>query len=235
MSLDATTALLDQLDTWRHFPNYQLERRADILFAHFLPGALEAFLDTPLLPELVPEFPIKRDLIWPEHPTSKSLKVDYLALSADHSTAWLIERKTDAGSRRDAQDHYLQRASDLGLATLLDGYLAILQHTSAHQKYHHLTRQLERMGLLQVPEELDEFLYPSPRPGLRAQLARIQTLTTPSETRIVYVQPTGGEPGSVLDFEGFADHLEGLGSAFAQRFAASLRRWRTPAGSQRPR
>jgi hypothetical protein len=29
--------LFDRMDAWRHLPNYQLERRADIFFAMYLP------------------------------------------------------------------------------------------------------------------------------------------------------------------------------------------------------
>lgn len=34
--------LFDRMDAWRHFPNYQLERRADIFFALYLPEGLGA-------------------------------------------------------------------------------------------------------------------------------------------------------------------------------------------------
>jgi len=36
--------LFNRMDAWRHFPNYQLERRADIFFALYLPEVLEAKL-----------------------------------------------------------------------------------------------------------------------------------------------------------------------------------------------
>ena len=31
-------AVLELLDRWRHLPSYQLERRADVFFALYLPG-----------------------------------------------------------------------------------------------------------------------------------------------------------------------------------------------------
>ena len=49
-------ALFDRMDSWRHLPNYQLERRADLFFALYLSKALEAKLGFPIRPELVPEF-----------------------------------------------------------------------------------------------------------------------------------------------------------------------------------
>ena len=232
--MDPEKRLFDLLDKWRHFPNYQLERRADVLMALFLPGALSEFTGVELAEELIPEFPIKRDLIWPETPTSKSVKVDYLALAADRSKGFLIELKTDVGSRRDAQDHYLHRASELGLGALLDGYLAIIQATSAHQKYFHLTRQLSDLGLLRLPDALENHLYPTPRPGLRAQLARIERLPCANSLQIVYVQPTGGDDQQVMDFEFLATYIARFDAPFARRFAASLRTWQQAAGSARP-
>lgn len=34
--MDPITQLFDRMDDWRHFPNYQLERRADIFFCSLL-------------------------------------------------------------------------------------------------------------------------------------------------------------------------------------------------------
>ena len=51
--------LFNRMDAWRHFPNYQLERRADIFFALYLPEVLEAKLGFAVRPELAPEFPVR--------------------------------------------------------------------------------------------------------------------------------------------------------------------------------
>ena len=37
--------LFNNLDTWRHLPNYQLERRADIFFSLYLAEVLQAQKD----------------------------------------------------------------------------------------------------------------------------------------------------------------------------------------------
>jgi hypothetical protein len=72
------------LDRWRHLPAYQLERRADIYFAVNLRQVLEG--ETAAHQEvIIPELPLKRDLIWPEQPTSKSVKVDYALFARDPS------------------------------------------------------------------------------------------------------------------------------------------------------
>ena len=228
-------ALLDRLDAWRHLPNYQLERRADILFALVLPQVMSDFVGQPVRSTLLPEFPIKRDLIWPDTPTRKSVKVDYLALSEDGNTAWLVELKTDPASRRDAQDHYLKTAADLGLGALLEGYLDILQGTSAHQKYAHLTHELAGMGLLKVPSEVWDQAFPTVQTrAYRQALKGIELGRMPAEVRVLYVQPLGGDAESVLDFSYLADALDEMDTPFARRFATSLRSWRRPAGAEPP-
>ena len=57
--MDPITDLFDRLDAWRHFPNYQLERRADIFFALYLPEVLESTLGIAINPRLAPEFPVR--------------------------------------------------------------------------------------------------------------------------------------------------------------------------------
>ena len=67
--------LFDLLDQWRHFPAYQLERRADIFFALYLPGIVEHVLGVPVDPRVIPEFPIRKEY------SRRSTKADYFLLS----------------------------------------------------------------------------------------------------------------------------------------------------------
>ena len=55
--MHAIDPVFDLLDRWRHLPAYQLERRADVYFALYLPEVLEAVTGTPIDPRLVPELP----------------------------------------------------------------------------------------------------------------------------------------------------------------------------------
>jgi hypothetical protein len=95
--------LFDLLDAWRHFPSYQLERRADLYFALYLPEVLEAQFGFPAQPQLVPEFPLRIGILDPAKATSASYKVDYVTLSTARDKALLVELKTDSLSRRFAQ------------------------------------------------------------------------------------------------------------------------------------
>ena len=222
--------VFELLGRWRHLPSYQLERRADIFFALFLREMLAERFGVELEEELVPEFPVKRELIWPSHETNKSVKVDYVAFAGDRSRCFFVELKTDVGSRRDAQDEYLERIEELGLAAVLGGVVDIVRATSAHKKYFHLLSMLEGLGLLELPDGLAEHTFPRATRGRSELLGDIEVCVEPGEfaVDVVYVQPKGDGDG-VIDFAEFADWLDGRG-ALADAFAEALLEWRRPAG-----
>ena len=144
-----------------------------------------------------------------------------------------MELKTDVASRRDAQDHYLEKCEELGLITILDGLTSIVKATSAHQKYFHLLSNLTELGCLSLPPELAESVYPQARSGLRKLQDQIEICVDPGEfeLEVVYIQPIAPENGmeNVIGFEEMASWLEGRDD-MAQVFAEYLRRWTTPAG-----
>jgi hypothetical protein len=74
------------LDRWKHHPNYQLERRADIFFAVYLRAVLKKYVGA-TREVVIPEFPVKQD----NHNLSD--KVDYMALSEDGQVMMLVELK----------------------------------------------------------------------------------------------------------------------------------------------
>jgi hypothetical protein len=218
-----TDEIFDLLDTWRHLPKYQLERRADIFFAGCLPDFLGARFGVEIHPLLIPEFPIMRAL--PEVADRASCNIDYLALTRDLRYGFLVELKTDSSSRRDEQDQYLQRAKSMGLRGLVEQLLQIVCASKHKHKYCCLLRLLEKHELLQLPSELDAALsskhYVS---GVNACLPRV-TVTAPNpEMRVVYLQPIA-ERADEIGFEELAMWLERRPEALAQRFAISLRRW----------
>lgn len=148
--------LFRHLDRWRHLPNYQLERRADVLFSLYLPELVAQKVGRAICPTIVPELPILCSLVWPERDGMKSVKADYLMIAEDRAEAYLIELKTDAGSRRDVQDDYLKRACDsskLSLSTLLDGLIQIAKASQSGPKYASLLRLLasDHLRLVNVP------------------------------------------------------------------------------------
>ena len=107
-----------------------------------------------------PELPIKRDLIWPELLTNKSVKVDYALFAKDRSRVFFVELKTDSGSRRDAQDTYLKTAKRLGFKKIVEGIRSILLSTSAHQKYLITSPSSSRAwATLTLSDDLTSFIY----------------------------------------------------------------------------
>ena len=199
--------VFENLGRWRHLPSYQLERRADVFFSVYLREVLEAELGVGLEEVVIPELPIKRDLVWPDHPSNKSVKVDYALFSRDRGVVYFVELKTDAGSRREVQDEYLERARVLGFGAVLEGLLQIVLATTAHGKYHHLTRLLADLGYLTIPADLEEYLYPTPRPGLADRLRGIEVCGPPSRIEVIYLQPEASEGDRCIDFETFAGYV----------------------------
>jgi len=216
--------LFDRLDAWRHFPNYQLERRADIFFALYLPEVLEAKLGFPLLAELAPEFPVRIGTIFPDKPIDKSYKIDYLALSAASDIAVLVELKTEGLSRRTEQDKYLMAAQKVGLSGLLEGLLDIFRATNAKRKYFCLLLHLERMGLLCIPKPMSDIMDGPALQGSTEASRKIEVTAQTTDTRIIYVQPNGDEP-NIISFQEFADVVRRHDDPVSQRFAISLREW----------
>lgn len=232
--MDPLDALFRNLDTWRHLPNYQLERRADIFFSIYLKGIVEEITETPLEDTLVPELPIKRDLIWPELPTNKSVKVDYALFAKDRSKVFFLELMTDSGSRRDAQDTYLETATRLGFRKIVDGIRSILLSTSAHGKYHHLAVALARLGYLDLPSDLASYIYPDVHADLHARLGDICVSGEDAAIEVIYIQPLATDGDRCIDFERFAAHVDRFSDPLSRKFAEHLRLWKAAAGLRPP-
>ena len=223
--MDTADRILDLLDRWRHLPDYQLERRADILFAAYLPDFLSNRLNLDIRPSLIPEFPIRIGTIYPELRDNRSCKIDYLAITTTGTHAIFIELKTDSGSRRDEQDRYLKAAKSVGLRALLGGLLQIVRASSHKHKYCHLLRLLEEHSLLTLPPNLDQALA-STRSAARvnACLPDIRITTCEPDIQVFYLQPLASEPDEI-GFGEFAQWLELQDGPTVARFANSLRQW----------
>jgi hypothetical protein len=232
--VDPLDVVFRHLDRWRHFPNYQLERRADVFFSVYLKGVVEEFTGIALEDEIIPELPLKRDLIWPELPTNKSVKVDYALFAKDRSRVIFVELKTDGASRRDGQDTYLETAKRLGFRRIVEGIRAIILNTTAHQKYHHLAASLARLGYLKLPSDLQSHIYPVPGPRVLAHLAEMVVAEHDAVVEVIYIQPHATDGDRCIDFARFADFVGRQVDPFSTRFAEHLLLWRTVAGSRAP-
>ena len=225
--------VFNRMDAWRHLPDYQLERRADLFFSLYLPEVLEAKLGFRVSDQIVPEFPVRIGTIYPERQNHQSKKIDYVALSADGSKAILVELKTDGSSRRDSQDEYLLASRDAGFTALLQGVLDIFPATNSKQKYFALLELLESMDLLRIPVEMKEIMArPNPR-GVAAASKGVEVIKSVTDSIIVYVQPNG-RGDDIISFEDFRMVVERHDDPLSRRFATSLSEWgSTKAGERR--
>ena len=230
--MEQIDSLFDRMDDWRHLPNYQLERRADLFFSLYLPEVLEAKLGFPVQDQIVPEFPVRIGAIYPDIPINKSYKIDYLALSTDAKTAVLVELKTEGMSRRVDQDRYLRASCEVGLPALLGGVLDIFRATKSKRKYFCLLELLESLGLLRIPWEMKEIMSRRSPQGATEASNRIKITTQVTETVIVYVQPNGNGLG-IVSFEEFRAVVQKNDDPVSQRFAQSLSMWRNTKAGER--
>ena len=228
--MDPLSMVFANLNRWRHFPAYQLERRADIFFSVYLPEVLASDTGVEIDSRVIPEFPLKLDLIWPGRPSSKSVKVDYVLFARDRSTVYFVELKTDAASRRDTQDEYLARARELGFRALVRGVTEIARRTTAYQKYYHLLHCLEDLGFLKLPPELADHLFPKVKPGVSKLLDDIVVESVDPAVEVVYLQPTDTGSDATISFATFARSLEGRSDLLSKLLGEHLRYWQNTAG-----
>lgn len=220
ISLESVLRLLDR---WRHLPAYQLERRADVLFAMFLPEVLEKRFRAANLC-LIPEFPIKKSLLqaYRNDTTSNSIKVDFLAVEkADDGEApkraFLVELKTDMASWKSEQERDLNDAASLGLRALVEGVMDIARATNETRKYGHLLSLMSYLGLIKSEEPL----FPVSKKVLNEIDCKV---TGDCCLKLVYVQPQ--VPANTIDFNAFAETIEQGGTdSVRQTFACYLRKW----------
>jgi hypothetical protein len=223
--MDTIGRIFELLDDWRHLPDYQLERRADIFFAAFLPAFLSWRLKFDVRPSLIPEFPVRIGTIYPTISSNRSCKIDYVALDVSGSRAVFVELKTDSSSRRDKQDKYLQLSKAAGLPALLDGVLKIVCASDHKHKYCCLLRLLAQHALIRLPSNLDDALKsPQYASAVNACLPDVRIIATNPTVDVLYLQPLASLPDEV-GFEEFASWLDGQGGVVATRFASSLRAW----------
>ena len=223
MTCPDVASIFGLLDKWRHLPAYQLERRADIFFALFLPDVLNRRLSTrgiAIDPRLIPEFPLKR------REDNRSKKADYLALSTDHKHAFLIELKTDNTSLDGDQFRYLDDAVQRGMHELLRDVKRIVEATEACKrgKYFHLLKALNDLGLIGLPASLEKRIFSSSGGPYKRVVDEIKIVSVPDSLKIIYVLPTATAGFECIDFGYFADTVEDRGE-IGRVFSHYLRNW----------
>ena len=226
--------LFSNLDRWRHFAGFPLEARVDALIGLFLPKVIEDALGVgEMHPVVIPQFPLKK------RDNNQSDKVDFLALSKDGGKAFLVEIKTDMGSRREGQHEYLSRARERGMASILSELKDIAKASKSRKKYLHLLSALSEMELLTLPIDLKEKILRMETRGSTKLIAEIDVCHfTAPQIEVIFVQPrkyqSDGQRGfRYIYFDEFAYSIEQLGE-LGYLVAQYLRRWKADAGISPP-
>lgn len=215
--------IFDRMDDWRHLPSYQLERRADLFFALYLPEVLKGKLGFPFMPVLIPEFPVRIGTI-KKNESNQSCKIDYIAFSKDADRVVFVELKTEGKSRRSVQDKYLQDAQSFGFRKLLEALLDIFRATNAKRKYFYLLEYLEGMGQLKIPPHMKEIMSRSNLQGVNKASREVTITTKVKRCDIVYIQPNAGTP-DIISFDYFRSFVQKYDDPISKRFAISLEKW----------
>jgi len=198
------------LDTWRNLPAYQLERRSDIFFAIHLPIIINKKFGINA-EYIVPEFPVRIGTLYRDKQLTNpnlSFKIDYVVVSNTAKRIFLVELKTDNGSRREKQDWYLEKAKEIGLTSLINGILDIYRATNSKKKYSNLLNLLIEIGFLSKDYQI-----------ITANDYQIE---------IIYIQPDTDQPDkNILTFDNVASMLMNESDFLTKRFVESLLRWKT--------
>lgn len=203
--------IFDLLDKWRLLPAYQLERRADIFFAFYLKQILEAQqLDQSVL-KIIPEFPIKIDIVDSNNADNRSFKTDYLVIT--DKDILLIELKTDNRSLTKKQVKILQKTSETSIYQLIDGIIRINKATKSKVKYQRLMEEIESIGWLK--KEANQWINLAPR----------------QNPKVLFIKPRPSkkEASNIKDpiyFDEIAAIIEKNDTELSRRFAKSLRKWK---------
>jgi hypothetical protein len=193
--------LFANLDSRRHLPSYQLERRADVFFSIYLPEYLNQRrgYDVQMV---IPDFPIRVGTVRPLTDNNKSFKIDYFVKVSNPSMVILVKLKTDIRSRRSEQDWYLAEAKKRGVRQFLIGLKKIVAATSPKSQFDYLLRSLECAGLIQFSDKRD-----------------FHILDGKHEISPMYIQPNATSSDNVITFAELADFVSEKSDDLSQRFA----------------
>ena len=236
------------LDGWRHLAGYELERRADIFFALFLPEVLEAHCGVKVKRPLIPEFPIYKN---PENKSHNQADYFVLSESENRRQGILVELKTDMASIDEEQCNILRNVASEGLQCLIKYVISLAQNKNnpkpTRQKYVHLLAHLRDLCLIKFEDDLYEKAFAENSRGITKILRDLEPTAGACKDRsclkVIYVLPSSrANDQNVIDFETFAEiierpAIEKSGSVGIRLvFAHYLRKWAAVgAGSSKPR
>lgn len=201
--------LFTQLDEWRHLPAYQLERRADIFFAIYMQDIIKGKFKEDI-EFLIPEFPVRLGSVDPgikKEDQYRSYKIDYLAICNKTNRVFLIELKTDTGSRRSKQDWYLESAKRINIKELVKGVFLISAESTSRKKYANLLSKLSQSGWIDK--------------------ISMKNTSHDYDITVVYIQPASPTPEmNIITFDEIVSYLAEKQDDLTRRFIQSLNKWK---------
>jgi hypothetical protein len=231
--MDRIDEFFNLMNDWRNLPTYQLERRADLFFALYLPRVLKEGGITKNLVKLIPEFPFWRDS------RGAPSCVDYVALAPDEELNILIELKTDHNSVDLRQMDKLRWLRDRGFREMVDGVRRRFCKRDHTGKYYHLLEKLSDMGLVDIPSEVKKAMAQDDYKTAKKEAGKNGVLIRDKKElkvcKLIYIVPIREvadtvKADSVLSFKDFRKVLRTDSSPFSQRFQESLSLWEEKAG-----
>jgi hypothetical protein len=163
---------------WKKLPAYRAEPRIDSLIGYYLDSILKDFLKIEIK-GIIPEFPLRIGTLKPamkdNNSGDRSYKVDFLAIGGN-GINYLVEFKTDTSSIREKQSNYLDKAKEVGMATLVEGVLSIVKTSAFKDKYNQLKKRMQELQILgenmlyTVRNSHIEIIYIQPSKDNRASL-----------------------------------------------------------------
>jgi len=202
------------LRDWKRLPAYRAEPRVDSIVGFALPEIL-LHNRNERVTLVIPELPLRIGSVQPLHEgksfSNKSYKVDFFVMT-EGGKNYLVEFKTDSGSRREKQDDYLEAARDVGLGAVVEGILKLYQATTYKKKYRYLLAKLQKAGLISGGD-----------PEHTASVTR-------DRLDVLYVQPHAKDDDAgrdILDFVAVAEALRERfgGDEFTEAAAQAFLAW----------
>lgn len=224
--------LFSNLDKWRHFAGYPLEARVDALIGLFLPKVIEDCCGVEVHPQIIPQFPLRKS-----GDKNRCYWLDYFALSEDGRLGFLIELKTDMGSRSKDQYKYIKEAKKEGMRAIICNLkkVAKARDKLARKKYFHILHALSEIGLIdKLPCDLEGIMYKDRSQGVFCRINKI-TLSKDKEPelKVIYIQPQPGrdkqEGFRYIYFDELACSVQKHGE-LGELLACYLKRWKTDPG-----
>ena len=227
--------IFNRMDKWRHLPDWQLERRADLFFSLYLKEVMEKKFKVGIKDTIIPEFPLRIRPKSPKKQTNRTNKVDYAVFSdEDEPQCYLIELKTDMKSIDREQLEYLEQAREKKITTLVKELKSVFESTDEKRKYLNLFEALKNVGLVEFKSQQNA-IHNFKKYSTWAQvLEDIKISNNITKPKIVYIQPLQDDENTLkpksfqtITFTDFVAALSGHSDSLTDRFRLSLSNWKT--------